>query len=126
MAQMDVFIRGRIIGMYEAGMKPSAIAQKVSKTDQRSPKVDSVRKTIRKHELDKRWGGERKAGSGRPPLLSAAIEKRIVNIVFAKRGRDVVTVKCIKKAIPSLRMASDQTNSRALRKAGLAWLVWQL
>ena len=51
---MDVFIRGRIIGMYEAGMKPSAIAQKVSKTDQRSPKVDSVRKTIQKHELDKR------------------------------------------------------------------------
>ena len=56
MMQMDEFTRGRIVGMAEAGAKPSAIAAKVRKTDGKPPKADAVRKTIRKHKVN-RWRG---------------------------------------------------------------------
>ena len=53
-AQMDAFTRGRIIGQWEMGAKPSEIITRVRKTDNRAPKVDPVRKTIRKHREDAR------------------------------------------------------------------------
>lgn len=94
MKQMDEFTRGRIVGLAEAGVKPSAIAKKVRQTDGMPPKADAVRKTIRKHKVNGKWRGERQAGSGRPSILSDATRKRIIDLVFANRGSAVVTIRC--------------------------------
>jgi transposase len=120
--QFDEFARGCIIGMHLVGAKPTAIATKVRKSDNKKPKVDAVRKTIQRWKKDKKWRGERKAGSGRPPLLSDCQKKRIREIVFKYRGSEVVTSTFIMKRLPSLKKVSQQTVCRALHEAGLAWL----
>jgi transposase len=121
-AQFDRFTRGRIIGLAEAGMKTIAICERVRKTDKKHPKPDAVRKTIYKHKTTKDWRGERKAGSGRPPILSVATKKKIVELVIEERGSKVVTIGFVKRRILVVRKVSDDTVSRALHEAGLAYL----
>jgi transposase len=120
--QFDVFTRGRIIGMAESGKKPADIAARVRKTNNKRPKPDAVRKTIFKSLSMKGWKGERKVGSGRPHLLSVVVKKQIASIVFKHRGKNVVTILFIKKLVPQARKVSNQTVTRALHEAGLAWL----
>ena len=118
----DAFTRGRIVGLAEAGMKAPQIARLVKKTNNKHPKPDAVVKTVRKSKLIKGWDGRRAVGSGRRGSLSGAVKKKIVKLAFKHRGSNVVTVKFIKKMLPSTRKVCDNTVSTALHEAGLAWL----
>ena len=120
--QFDVFTRGRIVGLFEAGKSGTEIASIVKKTNNKHPKVQAVNKTIQKYKSMKHWSGERVVGSGRQFSLSAAVKQRIIDIIFKHRGSNVVTIKFIKKRLPSTRQVSDQTMSNAIKAGGLAWL----
>ena len=121
--QFNAFGRGGIIYLSQEGMRPSEIAKRVKKTNGKLGKVDSVRKTIRKFKRTKgKWDGERKPGSGPPCKLTEKEKADIVKLVFAKRGKAVVTTRYVQQCIPALRRVGRWCISNALHEAGLAWL----
>ena len=66
--------------------------------------------------------GIRRAGSGRPAVLTKSQKRVIVNTVFKHRGSAIVTVVFFKKSSMFCRKLGDQTIRDALHDAGLQWL----
>lgn len=122
MGQFSVFARGEIVGMARVGTPPSTIVKLVRKTNKKRATVRAVQQTIAKRKADAEWEGERKPGSGRPPVLSKKLANKIVKLVFKMRGKEVVTRAYCKNQIPELRKIGKNILSRALHAAGLAWL----
>ena len=121
--QLNAFGRADIIYLLQEGMRPSEIAKRAKKTSGKLGKVDSVRKTIRKFKRIKgKWDGERKLGSGPPCKLTEKEKAEIVKLVFAKRGKAVVTIRYVQQCMPALRRVGRWCISNALHEAGLAWL----
>ena len=122
MGQFSVFARGEIVGMARVGTPPSTIVKLVRKTNKKRATVRAVQQTIAKRKADAEWEGERKPGSGRPPVLFKKLANKIVKLVFKMRGKEVVTRAYCKNQIPELRKIGKNILSRALHAAGLAWL----
>ena len=70
-------------------------------------------------------GGDSRAG-GRPPAISDAQKKELVDLVFRERGSAVVTTKYCKRKLPFLRNLNKSIVCRYLEDAGLAYLTRRL
>lgn len=122
-SRLDAFARGQIVALGNEGLPPTQIARKVRKKDGTRPQLRAVQKTIAKAKAEPRWRGENAAGGpGRQPTLTGAQQKKLVDLVFKERGSKVVCIKYCRQRLPFLRNLSRWTISRALRRAGLAWL----
>lgn len=108
--------------MHLAGAGPTQIAKTIRKPDRAALKPRNVRKVIRKFKKDPKWDGSREQGTGPTPVLTDSDKNDIKKIVIKHRGKEVVTIRFIKKLRKHLRKVSDRTISRALHEAGLAWL----
>ena len=56
-ARLDVWAPAQIVAYAKAGLRPKAIAGKVTKTDGKIPRLRSVQKTIAKAKKDPHWRG---------------------------------------------------------------------
>ena len=56
-------------------------------------------------------------------MLSEEQKKKVVDLVFAERGKAVVTIKYCKKRLRFPRKYHRSTIARVLRDAGLKWLA---
>ena len=122
-ARLDEFSRGVIWGMHVGGASRSEICLEVQKKDGTHPSVEAVDKVIAKLKSQPDWrGGDSQAG-GRPQILTSQQKKRLVDLVFAERGKTKVTISYCKKKLRFLRTVDDTTVGRALHEAGLKWMV---
>ena len=117
-ARLDAFTRGVIWGLALAGMPREQIRQLVSKKDGSAPTKRAVDDVIAKKKEKPEWLGEDTHG-GRRKILSGDQQKRLLDLVFAERGRAKVTVQFCKRRLKFLRRVSRQTVERALQQAGL-------
>jgi hypothetical protein len=69
------------------------------------------------------WRGADSSAGGRPSAISEAQKQDLVDVVFAEKGRAVVTVKYCKRKLPFLRPLNNVTVCSYLHDAGLAWLT---
>ena len=90
--------------MLKQGYRAPAIRSLVTKPDGKTnPCVRAVRDTLAHHEKDPSWRGENPAGPARNSVIDPVQRKKVIQLVFKKRGRAIVTVKFIQKSIPALR-----------------------
>ena len=125
-AWLDAFARGQIIALANKGYKPRDIGASVVKKDKTRPTLRAVRDAVAKWRANPEWRGENKAGPGRPRIIDAVLQKRIVGLVFKERGSAVVTIKYMKKKLPKLRRIPRWTISRSLHCALVCALVCAL
>lgn len=121
-ARLSAFMRGKVVGMAEAGMRGAVIANKVFKKDGKHPTVAAVRKLIARAAADTKWQGVQPGGPGRPRTFTASQRTRLVRLVFKYRGQKCVTTKFCRQHLPFLREASRFVVADELKAAGLAWL----
>ena len=98
------------------------ICHHVVKKDGSAPTPRAVDDVIARKKENPEWRGEDADRSGRPKLVSPAQEQQVVDLVFAERGKAVVTIRFCRKRLRFLRKVSRQTVSRLLQNAGLRWL----
>ena len=120
-SRMDVWARGMIWGMSLMGASRDQICEAVLKRDGTAPTVRAVDDVIARKRAEPEWRGE-EVHSGRPKVLTAAQQQRLVDLVFAERGKAKVTVNFCRRRLRFLRKVSRQTVERALCNAGLRWL----
>ena len=125
--RLDVWGRAQVVALSEEGYSSTEIAKRVRKPPCGGrlgdhPKPESVRSIVQKARADPKYRGETKAGPGRNPELSVEEQQKLVDLVFEHRGSSVVTVRFCTQSLPCLRRVTRWTVSRALHKAGLAWL----
>ena len=121
-ARLSAFMRGKVVGMAEAGMRGAVIANKVFKKDGKHPTVAAVRKLIARAAADTKWQGVQPGGLGRPRTFTASQRTRLVRLVFKYRGQKCVTTKFCRQHLPFLRETSRFVVADELKVAGLAWL----
>lgn len=121
-ARMDPFMRGKAVGMAEAGLSATVIAPKVFKTDGTHPSARAVRKMISDNAANSKWRGAHRPGPGRPSPLNNTQRHRLRKLVFKYRAKKFVTTKFCKKRLRFLRRLTRWSISRELHAAGLAWL----
>ena len=118
---LSPFALGYILGRFDAGDGPASICEDVRKSDGEAPTERHIRRIIEEHAEIRSREGIRRAGSGRPPVLTKSQKRVIVNTVFKHRGSAVVTVVYLKKKFRFCRKLGDQTIRDALHEAGLQW-----
>ena len=123
MYQLSSFDYGQIKAHMHHGLGASAIAGIMVKADGKSHWSDTaISDAMQKLRDDAGFKGQRQPGSGAPRKTTAALDKRIIKFVFAKRGRRKVTVDIIRKHFPSLVKLGRSLVEDRLDKAGLAWM----
>ena len=121
--QLSPFDLGQIKAHLHHGLKPSAISQILVKSDGKTHwSYNAIKTAADKLEAEPSWRGEREEGSGRPRETTANEDKAIVKHVLAKRGKQKVTVKNIKRTFPGLRKFSNTLVSDHLGEAKLVYL----
>ncbi len=121
-ARLTPFARGQMVGLDKAGVPVPRIRKLVLKKDGKRPSERSVFGVLAKAAAEPDWDGKDSSAGGRPPALSEATKKALVDLVVEERGSYVVTAPFCQKRIPALRKVSPDTVRRALHEAGLAWL----
>ena len=121
-ARLSAFMRGKVVGMAEAGMRGAVIANKVFKKDGKHPTVAAVRKLIARAAADTKWQGVQPGGPGRPRTFTASQRTRLVRLVFKYRGQKCVTTKFCRQHLPFLRETLRFVVADELKAAGLARL----
>ena len=121
-ARLDAFARGTMWGMHCAGASSEEIMETVTKKDGSAPCRRAVNKVIDSKALDPAWRGEDSQAGGRRQELTRREQQALSRLVFRARAKAVVTIKYCQKCMPQLRRVSRWTISRALHRAGLAWL----
>ena len=94
----------------------------VTKKGGSAPCRRAVNKVIERKALDPAWRGEDSQAGGRRQELTRREQQALSRLVFRARAKAVVTIKYCQKCMPQLRRVSRWTISRALHRAGLAWL----
>ena len=122
-SRFDAFTRGRVVGNWEAGATRKKIIQTVRKKDNSRSTVRAIDEIIAHFKKDPKWRGQDSVAGGRPRELTQKEQKQLVDFVFAKRGKAVVTVPYCKKRLSYLRRVTNETVRLALHRAGLAWLL---
>ena len=119
---MDAFARGGVAALAQRDVPVKEIAKLVRKKDGTRPSVEAVRVAARASHDDPLWRGEDSRAGGRPCELTDKEFKQLVKLVFAERGKAVVTAPYCQKRLPFLRQVCAQTVRNYLHKAGLLWL----
>ena len=102
-ARLDAWARAQICTMHLLGKTPSEIVATVRKKDGSKPTVGSVNKVVARKRANPSWRGEDSSAGGRPCALTPLQQKRLVKLVFAMRGKAVVTVRFCKRRLTFLR-----------------------
>ena len=114
-ARVDPFARGVICGVQAAGLTRPEIARRVGKKDGKHPTVRAVIAVLARRRADPAWRGEDSRAGGRPPTLTAQQRKKLVNLVFAERGKAKVTAQYCRRRLVFLRQVSEDTVRRGGR-----------
>ena len=122
-ARLDAFGAGMIWAMRQAGATKPEIIQEVEKPDGAPVTRAIIDRVIAEQTSDPSWRGVRGGVGGRPALLTPEQRKELVDLVFAERGKAVVTVKYCRQKLPFLREVSKKTVERALHEAGYRWMA---
>ena len=120
-ARLSTWDRAFICGMRRAKAPRSVIRKAVKKTDGTHPTLRAVDAVLANERNDPDYNGENSRAGGRPRALSAAEAKRVVQLVFAERGKARVTAAYCRRRLPFLRRVSEDTVRKELQRAGLAW-----
>ena len=99
------------------------ILKRICKKDGTAPTLRTIDALLAKCRDNTDWRGEDSSGGGRPTAMTAADHESLKKLVFAERGKAVVTVPYCKKRLPRLRKVSDETVRVALHRTGLAWMT---
>ena len=84
--RLDAFARGQIIAHADSVLSPSAIAAKVKKKEDKTPKVQAVRKTIAKKNKSPEWrGANAPGGPGHNPFMKPEQKQTLVDLAFEER-----------------------------------------
>ena len=102
-AREDPFTPGEIAGMRRAGATRDAIVKTVRKKNGSEPSLRAVDGVLAKIKSNPRWTGTDSVAGGRPLEISELEKKRLKALVFAERGKAVVTVLCCKQRLPWLQ-----------------------
>ena len=121
-ARLDIFTRGVVWGLHLAKVPREEIRGMVTKKDGTHPQLNAIDKVIAHKTQDPHWMGEDSAAGGRPSALTEEQKKQVVKLVFADRGKAVVTVPYCRRRLKFLRSVSVWCVRRALHDAGLAWM----
>lgn len=124
-ARVAPYTRGIMYGMHLAGLPCEEIQKEVAKPDGQQLSLPSVYKSIAlsaKH--GQMWDGsaEQVSGRGRPRKTSTAMDRKIVALVFAHRGRAFVSTAYVQQKIKATRLLCARTLQRRLVAAGLQWM----
>lgn len=121
-SRFDTWARAEICALNEQGVPQEEIQERVLKKDGEPATYGAIHKVIRKKRQNPEWRGEDSSAGGKPPSLTTAEKRKLLELVFRERGKAVVTAKYCRKRLLFLRKVSPRTVSRALGEAGLAWL----
>ena len=112
--ELNPFLRGVMYGMHLAGMTFREIADEIEKPDGQHPAQQSVSSVVQIAEANggMAWDGQRAEVPGRPRVTTDALDRGILKLVYRYRWSSMVTVKFIKKHLPSARTVSDATIAR--------------
>ena len=120
---LSAFELGQIKAHVYHGLAPYAISKILVKGDGETHwSWNAIKAAAEKLESDPAWRGEREGGSGRPRETTEKEDRAIVKHVLEKRGKQKVTVKNIKRALPWLKRVSDTLVSDRIGEAELAYL----
>eukprot|EP00973_Karenia_brevis_P040273 5562885-Karenia_brevis.AAC.1 len=122
-ARLDVFSRGVVWGMHLAGAARAVIQKTVTKKDNTPPTLKSIDQIISHMKENPDWKGTDSSAGGRPKILTPEQQDELEKLVFAERGKAVVTASYCRKRLRFLRTVSRQTVVRSLHDAGLAWMT---
>ena len=114
-ARVDPFTRGAICGVQAAGLTRPEIARCVGKKDGKHPTVRAVIAVLARHRVVPAWRGEDSRAGGRPPTLTAQQREKLMNMVFAERGKAKVTAQYCRRRLVFLRQDSEDTMRRGGR-----------
>ena len=102
-ARLDAFAHGQIVGLRQAGKERGVIQKFVKTRDGSHPALRAVDAVLRKKRDHPQWRGDDSRAGGRPRALTSKQVKELVALVFAERGKAVVTVPYCCKRLPFLR-----------------------
>ena len=121
--QLSAFELGQIKAHLYHGLAPYAISKILVKGDGETHwSWNAIKAAVEKLASDPAWRGEREGGSGRPRETTEKEDRAIVKHVLEKRGKQKVTVKNIKRALPWLKRVSDTLVSDRIGEGELAYL----
>ena len=123
MADLTPFEVGQIKAHHYHELKPSKIAEIMTRSDGSEITAQTIRNIIKKLEADETWEGGRAEGSGAKRITTPTQDKKIVSQTLKKRGKVKVTAAHLKKTNPDLRKLSDMTIYRRLGDAKLGSLT---
>ena len=121
--RLTAFDVGQVKAHMEHGLSANAIAKRVFRMDGKTPFGETAIQNCMNHlQADPKWRGERAEGSGAPRKTSKSQDKKVVQFVLRRRGKQRVTVAAIKKKFRFLRKVSDSLVEERLHDAELKWL----
>lgn len=121
--QLGPFEVGQIKAHMEHGLGCTTIAEKIFKADGKTTFSENcICQAMRKLKANKKWRGEREAGSGAPRKTTAKQDRCIIKWVLDQRGKQKVSVNSVKKRFPFLRKFDDSLVYDRLEEAELAYM----
>ena len=102
--RLDAWARAQVIMLAKQGYKSPQIRFMVTKADGKTnPCARAVRDTISHHKNDPSWRGENTSGPGRNSVIDPAQRKKVIQLVFKKRGRKLAGAKGLACPVGCLR-----------------------
>ena len=117
------FEAGQVKAHMEHGLGCTEIAKRICRSDGKTKFGETaIVNCMNKLKENKRWRGEREAGSGALRKTSVKQDKEIVRWVLKNHGKVKVSVKRLKKEFTYLRKLSDTLVEERLQEADLQYL----
>ena len=91
-SRLTPFELGQIKVHAENGLGPNAIAELVHKEDGSKVSKEGVRQALLRLAAEPDWRGERREGSGRPRIGTAALDRQIRRALLQLRGEAKCTL----------------------------------
>ena len=122
-ARLSPLAKGRLIGLYESGLKRSDVLEQVHKKDGTSAGVRTLSRIVKRFQDDPEWDGvEHRDAGGRPRDVTEAQEKKILKILVRDVGKCVVSANYVRKLLPEIRHVRERTVQRTFHRLGYDYL----
>ena len=121
--QLTPFEVGQVKAHMSHGLGCTSIASRVFKADGKSKfSEEAIRICMNKLKNDPAYRGEREEGSGAPRKTDAKQDKKVIQWVLKRRGKEKISVSRLKQKFPFLRKLGNSAVEDRLHDADLEFL----
>jgi len=122
-AHLGVFGVGQISALHDAGYSAREMADDglVTKADGTTATFGAIGRVVRRLRKEPLWRGERRPGTGPKRKTTLAEDKKLVQAVLRRRGKEKMTSGKVRRRT-KIRKITARTVRRRLAEARLKWL----